>query len=259
VSVTLPSRFDATVHRLALGIEPIDAARRDRVAHRLAISLEGRGSIARHSTGLYALIYADGTDTPVDVRIDDPSRRFVPRRLRAPIATLAQVLAAEDADTPIPATNRARQPFLFPGAAYDVARTATALRGSIVRGGKPMRWARVEARVGGQLIGRAHGDDRGEFLLVLGVDTTNLGDVVSPLDVSVTVVGPDPAPVPPSPPPVDPLWDLPLEELPAAGAPDPVSTGAEAPAAYVPGSSVSRTVVLPLGRVTSAQPPFVIP
>jgi hypothetical protein len=262
VSVTLASRYDATVHRLALGIEPIDAARRLRVAHALEISLEsviGRPAVPRHATGLHALLYADDTSTPLDVRIDDPTRRFVPRRLRVPIATRAQVLAAEGAGTPVAAANRERRPFLYPGAAYDLAGTATALRGSVVRGGKPMRWARVEARVGGRLIGRAHGDDRGEFLLVLGVDTTNLGDVVSPVDVTVTVVGPAPAPAPPVPPSLDPLWDLPLEALPAAGAPDPVSVGEQPPAAYDPGSSVSRTVALPPGRLTSAQPPFVIP
>ncbi len=259
MTVTLPTRYDADVYRLALGIEPIDAARGLRVSHALEISLEGSAgvlAVPRHATGLYAVIYADDIGTPLDVRIDDPARRFVPRRLRVTIATLAQVLAADDAGTPIPAASRACRPFLFPGAAYDLAGTATALRGSVVRGGKPMRWARVEARVGGQVIGRAHGDDRGEFLLVLGVDTTNLGDVVAPLNVSVTVTGPLPAPSPPLP---DPLWDLPLEVLPAAGAPDPVSTGDEAPAAYVPGSSVSRTVALTPGRLTSAQPPFVIP
>jgi hypothetical protein len=262
MSVVLPSRFATRVHRLALGLEPIDAARRLRVSHRLRISLETTGAelppVVRHASCLYALLHAAGVDTPVDVRIEDPTRRLVPRRMRIPFPPLIAVEAAEKLDADVPVIERERRPFLFPGAAYDVPATATALRGRVLRGGAPMRWARVEATSQGTLIGRAHGDDRGEFLLVLGPDLGNLVTVVSPLPVAVRVVGPKPAP---APPPVigDPLWDLPVETLPAAGAADPISTGEQLPAAYLPGSEISQTVPMELGRLTGAQPPFVVP
>jgi hypothetical protein len=262
VTVALPSRFATNVHRLALGVEPVDAARRLRVSHRLRFSLETTGAelppVVRHSSCLYALLHAAGVDTPADVRIEDLTRRLVPRRLRIPFPALGAVEAAEQLDGDLPASQRTRRPFLFPGAAYDLAATATALRGRVLRGTAPMRWARVEARAGDTLIGRAHGDDRGEFLLVLGPDLRNLAELTSPLAVDVRVVGPTP---PPAPPPViaDPLWDLPVETLPAAGNPDPISTGEQLPAAYVPGSAVTRTVLMELGRLTRAQPAFVVP
>jgi hypothetical protein len=262
MSVVLDSRFATHVHRLALGLEPIDAARRLRVSHRLRISLESTGAelppVVRHSSCLYALVHAVGVDTPVDVRIEDPTRRLVPRRLRIPFPSLSAVEAAEQADADVPTSERARRPFLFPGAAYDAPATATALRARVLRGGAPLRWARVEARSQGTLIGRAHGDDRGEFLLVLGPELGNLVTLVSPLAVDVRVVGPKPAPAPP-PVITDPLWDLPVETLPAAGTPDQISTGEQLPAAYVPGSAVSRTVPMELGRLTRAQPTFVVP
>jgi hypothetical protein len=262
MSVVLPNRFATRIHRLALGLEPIDAGRRMRVAHRLRISLETTGAelppVVRHASCLYVLLHAAGVDTPVDVRIEDPTRRFVPRRLRVPIPTLAAVQAAELLNVDLPAAERARRPFLFPGAAYDAPATGTALRGRVVRNGAPMRWARVEARSGNTLIGRAHGDDRGEFLLVLGPDLSNLVSLVSPLPVSVRVVGPTVAPPLPAAT-SDPLWDLPVETLPAAGTPDPISTGEQPPAAYVPGSPVTRTVPMVLGRLTRAQPVFVVP
>jgi hypothetical protein len=124
-----------------------------------------------------------------------------------------------------------------------------------------MRWARVEARVpaSGTLVGRAHGDDRGEFLLLIGSGAIPVGDLVDPLPIRVTVFGPAAPPVPGSPdlPAQDPLWDLPIETASAAGAPDPVSAGEDLPTGYA-GTSTSRVVDLTLGRLMSGVADFAI-
>lgn len=296
----LDSRYSETVERLALGVEPIDGGRRGRVAHPLEITLDGvprplsrpqrrartepvtvgyprRETVAgarpadvlvripRHDSCVHAIVHGPATDSPIDIRIADPSRRFVPRRLRIPLPTRAQIESAELGAGPIGAAPRVRRPVLFPGAAYDVSESATGVRGRVVRADRPLRWARVEARLGagpqpGPLLGRAHGDDRGEFLLVLGENPGAVGPLVSPLSVRVTVTGPDPVPVPASPSlsREDPLWDLPLEPVPAAPAADLVAEGTQPPPAYAPGRTVSRTIDLPLGRIASESEPFVV-
>ena len=296
----LDSRYAETVERLALGLEPIDGGRRGRVAHAVAITLDGvprplsrperrartervtvvhprRETVAgtgladvlvripRHDSCVHAIVHGPATDSPIDIRIVDPSRRFVPRRLRIPVPTRAQIESAELGTAPISAAPRVRRPVLFPGAAYDVSESATAVRGRVRLADRPLRWARVEARRAtgpqpGPLLGRAHGDDRGEFLLVLGENPGDVGPLVSPLAVRVTVTAPDPVPVPASPslPHDDPLWDLPLEPVPAAAAADPVAEGTQPPPGYDPGRTVSRTIDLPLGRIASESEPFVV-
>jgi len=177
----------------------------------------------------------------------------VPRRLRFPILGQA---AAETR----PPRFRVRRPVLFPGAAYDVSSGATGLRGRVLRAGKPMRWARVEARLpaAGTLVGRAHGDDRGEFLLLIGSEASPVGDVVPPLEIEVTVFGPAAPPVPPDAdrPKIDPLWDLPLEQTAAPGDPDPVAEGEAQPAGYT--ATTTQTIDLEFGKIASGAT-FVIP
>ncbi|MGB7922043.1 MAG: hypothetical protein WCF57_02235, partial [Pyrinomonadaceae bacterium] len=156
---------------------------------------------------------------------------------------------------------RLRRPALFPGAAYDISETATGLRGRVMRDGKPMRWARVEARLPGSkvLVGRAHGDDRGEFLLLLGTNASPLSDLENPLTIRVTVFGPTVAPVPATPdlPGLDPLWDLPLEIAAAPGAPDPVSAGETMPANYEPKPLNGTDVDFILGKLRSGIADFI--
>lgn len=292
----LPTRFDEEVHRLALGLEPLDAARQTRVPFALAVALENVPDgpaaglplphLVRHEAGRYVLLYAPGLVPPVEFRIVDAgsrrgrrrnggvsapelrdARRYVPRRFRVALATEQQVLTGERTGNEVSLARRVRRPALFPGAAYDVSASATCLRGRVLRQQPPpaepapMRWARVEARTNGVLVGRAHGDDRGEFLLVLGIDSAHTGDLVVPLPVDVTVTGPTARPVPAAAdlPRRDPLWDLPVEEVPPANVTDTVSSGEDPPPEYVPGVSVTRTVNLPLGRITSGIAPFVLP
>ena len=104
------------------------------------------------------------------------------------------MLAAEALGNDVPTTSRTWRPLLFPGAGYDLAETATGVRGTVTDAGKPVRWARIEASANGRVIGRAHGDDRGEFLLVLGQNTGAVGDLASPLAVTITVLAREPGP-----------------------------------------------------------------
>jgi hypothetical protein len=247
----LPSRFVESVKRLAIGLEPIDAAVRLRPSHPIDVTFDvapfklPRPAIDHHRTGLHVLLYTTALTSPVDLRFVDRARRYVPRRLRIPILTQAAAEAA-------PPARRVRRPVLFPGAAYDVA-DATGLRGRVVRGGQPMRWARVVARLpgAGPVVGRAHGDDRGEFLLLIGSEAGPIGDLDPPLKVEVTVFGPaiPPAPITPDQPAIDALWDLPLETAAAPGDPDPVSSGEQQPASYT--ASAMLPLDLAFGRVLS--------
>jgi len=165
------------------------------------------------------------------------------------------VLDAEADGTDVLAAARAWRPVLFPGAAYDIAATRSGVRGRVTRAGVPVRWTRVEAIVDGHVIGHAHGDDRGEFLLVLGQNTGAVGDLTRMLEVTIDVYGRDAA-LPVSP--TDPLGDLPLEDAAAAGANvDPVSTGITLPGGHVTlpaGYALAAHLplqTLTLGRLTS--------
>jgi hypothetical protein len=258
----LPSRFVERIERLVLGIEPTDAQRGTRIAHPIDVVLDkqsfspapetwetllgfadpigSRHAIDRHHSCRHALVFPPALASPIAIRMWDRARRFVPRRLSYPVPAVIT--------TPSP-PSRVRRPALFPGAAYDVAQTATGIRGRVTwnqpaTGEVPARWVRVEARVGGQVVGRAHGDDRGEFVLLLRSEAGGLGDLPSPLVAQVTVFGP-PAPV--AIDPADPLSDLPLETL--AADPDVVSPGDALPAGYASTALSSRAVTFELGRL----------
>ncbi len=271
----LPSRYVEVIHRLALGIEPIDAQRDRRLSYALQVEYDAapfgraRPPIERHTSNLYALRYQPGVKTPLDLRFFDLSERFyqpqndrrrvVPRRLSIPILTLGDVEALEAVDRK-EFKRRISRPAFFPGAAYDMSVSTTALRGRVMRGGGAMRWARVVATLSGGtvVVGRAHGDDRGEFLLLINSRVTTGSSLPDPLNIEVAVFGPTSAPVPlPSNlPSLDPLWDLPLEKLAAPGLDDPVATGDELPSNYT--AKVTRVVKFTLGVCLSGEPDFVI-
>jgi hypothetical protein len=180
--------------------------------------------------------------------------------LRIPILSLADVEAQEQIDKQ-DFTRRIRRPVFFPGATYDEPSTATSLRGRVLRNGKPMRWARVVARLAGEavLAGRAHGDDRGEFLLLINAQVTAGSALPIPLNIDVSIFGPavEPIPNPADLPTRDPLWDLPLETLAAPGTlVDQVASGEQLPPGYT--ATVTRTVAFTLGRCLSNEPVFVI-
>jgi hypothetical protein len=252
-----PSRYDERVRRLAVGVEPHDAAGGGRVAGPLWVLVEDApeplhrwrlwrpgetldaflSRLDRHRSGRFALL-APAPDDLV-LRLTEPGgRRLVPRRVR--------VTGDDPRICPIG---------LFPGATASLPSRATVVRGRVTTGDeRPVRWARIQAADdAGDDIGWAHGDDRGEFVLVVGT----AGDAVAPADdpfpvsITVTAVVPPPEPDPADPlrPVVDPLWDLPVEPLPAgAGADDDTLAGRVA----LPGQTSFGPFPfdLPLGRET---------
>lgn len=262
----VPEPYAENAHRLALGIEPRDALHRRLVPRPVSVTPDGaeveqQQPVDRHRSGRFVVRFGKGVESPIGLRFTDPTRHYVPRRLAYPIVELDAVLTAEPGGVDIPADRRTRRPVLFPGAAYDVEEGATGIRGRVHRDDAPLRWARVEARMpsGDPVVGRAHGDDRGEFLLVLSADPDSAGDLPDLLDVDVTVFGIAPAALPADPVlrAVDPLWDLPREVAPGPGvAPDAVSSGDQLPPSYT--RSATRRLRLVLGRLTSVQQPFVV-
>lgn len=278
----LPSRYVEIIQRLALGIEPIDSQRAARLGYPLQVQHDAavfglpRPPVERHSSNLYALRYQPAVATSLDLRFFDSAnrlyqptqdrRRIVARRLKIPILALASVEALEKAEAEAALTQvknfrrRIRRPVFFPGAAYDFSATATGLRGRVTRAGLPMRWARVVATLGGSsvIVGRAHGDDRGEFLLLLGSNVTTGSAAPTPLDITVSIFAPKDPPVPTAAdrPDLDPLWDLPLETLANPGDADPVAAGDQLP--WADTRSVTRVVRFILGKCISGEPDFVI-
>ncbi len=256
----LPSRFDEHRDRLALGIEPVDAARRTRLPHALDVSFDSTPipagiEIQRHNSLVYVLLYDKRLKSPVRLRFADPRRRIVPRRISYAIPA--------DIET---ATPRIRRPRFFPGAAYDVSQTATGMRGRAVwsaseAAARPVPWVRVVARVNGDIVGLARGDDRGEFLLVLMPEAAGHAaefTAAMEIKVQVTVFGPPTAPPPPVTPfggdrTADALRDLPIEQLGLVNAddlsPDQRPWGASE-------RSTAREVTFTLGTLHAEQPPF---
>jgi hypothetical protein len=109
------------------------------------------------------------------------------------------------------------------------------------------------------VVGRAQGDDRGEFLLVLRPEAIGIEpldrDLRLSLPVTVTAQASDPA-ASAAARTEDPLWDLWAQPVTGSGPSDPVSRGETLPPAY----TVTRSQAVPftLGRLsTSEVPPFV--
>lgn len=262
-------------HRLALGLEPMDAARGMELVYPLRIEVEyglphlppkpekqfsftqqrGQRSVAlnRHNSGRYSLLYQPSLKTQIDLRLYDYGRKYVPRRLRIPLLTVQAVLAMEQAQERDYYSARVRRPQLFPGAAYHHVGLATGLRGRVLRDAVPLRWVHVEAYVDEQLVGRARGDDRGEFLLLLSPLAASASDLSEQIPVRLKIYGPSVTPTAANPQiaATDPLWDLPLEVMPAAGQPDEVASGKTLPPDYVLG--VDQQVLFQIARLLSGR------
>jgi hypothetical protein len=194
-----------------------------------------------------------GEEKRIDLRFIDPQKRYMPRRLRFPI--LDRVEAERELPPDQRFSRKIRRPVLFPGPAYQVNGSATGLRGRVTRGGRPVRWPRIEATLPNTnvRVGRAHGDEEGEFLLLIEPNASPRGgNLLNPLPIRVTAFVHAVPPVPSSPdlPLLDPFWDLPLEEASAPGALDPVTSGDVIPTGYV-ASLVGGTDVVDfrLGRI----------
>lgn len=281
----LPRGFEGAPQRLMLGLEPREGWRDGRLRHAVRIDLEHPSwtptppstpyhwpidpgaplpRVSRADTGRHTLLVHPRLDAlpddqrHVDLRLYDHQRRYVPRRLQVPLLPADQADAQEGAAR-APGSLRSRQPVLFPGANHDLGDRATGLRGQVLRDGAPMRWARIEAQLpAGNVVGRAHGDDRGEFVLLLRPEAA-VGALVDPLTLRVTIAGPAVAPVASDPglPARDPFWDLPLERLPAPAihpAVDPVAAGHVPPTGFVTSLVATRDVAFSLARITTTDP-----
>jgi hypothetical protein len=289
VNQYLPAAYLETAWRLAAGILPVSALGGPSPLPGVRLALErvprpypvpagagaignydvgiGLPAVARSSGGRFAVSYSwPGLSSPLAVRLYDTGRRYVPRRFRLPVPAEATVVAAEQAAEqspwpPVP--GRTFRPVLFPGARGGTQAGVTAVRGRVARAdGSAARWARVAATDAdhGYPVGWAHGDDRGEFLLILTSSDAGLftpGTALAHVTLSISA-RPVPAAVDsPAQSQADPLWDLEVESLPAPGAPDSVSDGRTPPADY--SQLVTATLSVVKGAVSVPRPPFVLP
>jgi hypothetical protein len=281
--MNLPDGFQARVHQLAIGFEPVDALLGQRTVRPVRIDVESpegvphppnRGfahiaaaadvvpGVGRGEYGTHRMLYLKRHPMPAQtlLRIHDEKRQYVPRRFQLPIPARTEPNAEQ---RPLP--SRKQTPMMFPGAAYSIQERSTGLRGRVLRNGDPMRWAWIDAfllvNVGTNAnpqflrrgrIGRAISDDRGEFLLVLQpfpMSVTGVADLTDPVWVNVVVNGPSPVPGPANP--NDPLWDVPIEILPSAGDPDPATDDNYVPGGYAADTSAqgNRNIPFRLGKL----------
>ncbi len=291
MTALLSSSWSETATRLAIGIEPRDAATGERVRRGVLLRMETNAApirewahfggadtltdllpdIAQHSSNRFAVTMAMTEGRPpaddfVVLRLVDHHRWYVPRRFEIALADHAAIIAQEldPAVDPPPAANRVVRPLLFPGSAHPRSPRATGIVGRVLRNGAPLRWARV--RVDDRRTDRtllvAHGDDRGEFTALIGAGL-NGALPTGPIGVRIHVFGPAVEPSSagdPDRPAVDPLWDLPLEDLPvpARGVRPDVEDGTAMPAGYVESDTGPTDLDLPLGVVRSGDVPDLI-
>lgn len=249
-----------TVGSYALNL-PMDIHRADRHALRYEGLAQKRFDRALASSGAADwAVQAYGTRRPdrpsYDVDLDP--RLYVPRRIR-----FAPVL---DGTVPAATPLNMRMPWLWPGAAYPLPGNATAIRGRLLRGpdlkhAVPIPWGRLVATMpaaqnafgAATPVGYGHGDDRGEFVLVLDNRAISGATLTNPVPVRLWPFLPAVGIVLN---PMDPLASLPLEN----GGVDSmnevlcgrvvVNAGAVvAPPGYV--AAVSKLMSLQLGDIKS--------
>lgn len=292
-----PARYDERVFHLALGVEPRDATSQQRLLSSVDVRVEefptpvdtwrrwapgetlteALPRLHRHRSGRFVRRYEQQRTSQSVLRIVDDrlvgrsrvvgaGRSIVPRRLRVTLPALADVVAA-DADPllePVPVWQRSFPFSFFPGASASVPSRSTVLRGRVLRSvdgeDVPVRWARVRAEnADGETVGWAHGDDRGEFVLVVEPTPTPMIPV-DPLPVAITIGAPAsievPDPADPLRAEVDPLWDLPIEDVTAvedAGSEPAINGRRFLPGTVVASPIPNNPVDLPHGRETSRE------
>lgn len=264
------------LHRLALGVECIDAVNRSlpttpvrigvEVAPRLRVNPDDPtwpcADLIPHGVGRATRLHRPPMPATITVRLADPTRRYVPRRLVTELRNDADISASDNGTGPyIPVGSRLLRVWLSPGSAYQMARATTAVRGRVVRGTESVAWPRITAvGPGGEAVGWAHGDDRGEFVLVI-VSTGSIDPPVpSTLDITLVVIAPSTAVRPAT----DPLSDLVIETVPQSQIPptagdldSPLLHGRAIPPGYVTSTTLTAMTV-PVGVTTqlTADVPF---
>lgn len=245
------------LHRLALAVDCVDAVTRSLLATQVRIGAEVAprlrtypndptwpcADLIPHGFGRATRLHQPPMPSNITVRIDDPTRRYVPRRLTTPLRADVDITASDNGTgTYIPVGSRRLPPWLSPGSAYQMPRSTTAIRGRVARGTTAARWPRITAiGPGGQEVGWAHGDDRGEFVLV--IVSTGAIHPPAPSTLAVTLI----VTAPSNPPAVsdDPLADLVVESVPQSQIP-PADTDKDSPQL--------RGRATPPGYVTSTTP-----
>ncbi len=239
--------------------------------------------VDRHDSCLHALVYKKGlyqkppgSEGPVFVtlRFLSPERRFVPRRIRFELLEPGPIEVADEANPDAGAPSllgfpsRARNVTLWPGAAYDVSNASTGLRGRVRyrTDGTPVRWTRVVAFADSDgepdldtEVGRAQGDDRGEFLLLLDSAAGGIGPFETLSVTAHVFVFANAAVQIPTPEQLrsDPLWDLPVEAITTPSRTDDVLRGEKLPPDFT--LQDSKKLDFQLGRLlTSEVLPFTL-
>jgi hypothetical protein len=264
-------------HRLALAVRCLDARTREPVGAALLVRREIGGSSPSlrpltRSGGAYVLSFNDSVGTRVVVRLEDPRRRWLPRRVAVRPPARART-AASEADPPglfLRATDRAVDAWMYPGPAYPAPAGSTGARLRILNNGAPVAWPRLQVfGPGGVPAGWAHGDEHGDVLLLVSATGTIPPPPPATFPVAVRVHLPDPArPAGDGPPdpfavpdrpetsrPDDPLNGLVAERVtPPAGPALPEGLDVEAahgsavPAGYVT-AGVDVVVPMTTGRI----------
>jgi hypothetical protein len=287
------------LHRLVLGVEPRNALTGGSLATAVRVGQEVprrmRAAAARfadpwpcldfetNGTARFKLRYGvggggpnrikvnpDGSPPTITVRIDDPRRGFVPRRFAVPLWTRLELERADPSPAGgptglyIPLASRLLRPYLFPGAAYPIPRGTTAIRGQVVFNSRPVRWPRLFARGPGNVrVGVAHGDERGEFLLVI----TDLGTVPPPppstVSVELDIIAPAPNAAS-TPGLAELLADLVVENLARSSAPpqpgdldNNVLRGVSTPTGYIASAAPPPRLTVPVGELLALAQPIV--
>lgn len=129
VNEVLAPRWAESVQRLRLGVQPRDALARPGPLGGIGLHLEsvprpwviprpardrddiGLPGVPASPTGRFALRLArDGGPDRLEIRLVDPGRRYVPRRLSVPVPGYAQVLAGDAAHDDDPAVPLVQDP-----------------------------------------------------------------------------------------------------------------------------------------------------
>jgi hypothetical protein len=265
----------ATVrHRLALAVECRDALS-NRPSDALVTARYRRRPVStnpdpdwlpmtRRGTARFTLRHRlDATSALPDLQIvvDDPTRRYVPRRFTITPWPLADI--AEPAPYVEPFARLLRL-WLLPGVAYPLPGTATVIRGRVTQDGRPKRWARVQGTTPTSDAGWAHTDELGEFVLPIldaGADLTRV--TIDQITVTLRVIG-TPTNADPPPPLTDRTVDLISEVIARSSNPatpaeldNDVLRGVAVPAGYKENAAPARIETIPVSTETYLTQPVV--
>ncbi len=238
------------------------------------VDAEGRYRFPKRPTrqravNLHAVLYPQplppGRPAPppkvaFEVRVVDTRGQYIPRRLRLPIP------AAPDPDDAGQPLLRIRRAALFPAAPYDLVSGSTGIRGRVTLANQPARWARVVVPASSGVAtdpprAVAHGDEKGEFLLIVPASVIPTLSATSTFSLPLTI-GVPPALTPAGELAIkrDRISDVPLETIgpaqaiagssPARPALDRVAMGWTIPAAYTAQSGGAITFTA--GRIHRA-------